>query len=127
VFIGLSLFSGWCGQPAAVKVRPKNNLQGAGMTTFLGLGKVLAALFWGVLLANLFDPFAQPFSQLLHVLGGLILLIHGTELLLFKSRLNGCPRPWRERAQVMLFGIFHVLGLPQPQAVLEVPQELEHA
>lgn len=99
------------------------------MTIFLGLGKVLAALFWGVLLANLFDPFAQPFSLLLHVLGGFILLIHGAELLLFKNRLNGCPRPWQERAQVMFFGIFHVMGLPQlqPQAVLEVPQELEHA
>ncbi|WP_235576642.1 DUF1145 domain-containing protein [Pseudomonas taeanensis] len=127
MFIGLSLFSGWCGQSAAVKVRPKNNLQGADMTTFLGLGKVLAALFWGALLANLFDSFAQPFSLLLHVLGGLILLMHGVELLLFKDCLSGCPRPWRERAQVMLFGIFHVMGMPQSQAMLAVPQEVEHA
>lgn len=99
------------------------------MNTLLGLGKALTALFWGVVLANLLSPFAQPFALLLHVAGALILLIHGLELLLFNARLSERGQPARERVQVMLFGIFHLLGLPQPQAqsLSVAPLEVEHA
>lgn len=86
------------------------------MKVFLGLGKAGAVLFWLVVLANLLDPFAQPFDLLLRLGGGLILLTHVLELLLFGARLKGRPRPWRDRLQVLLFGVFHLLALPQPRA-----------
>jgi len=96
------------------------------MKTFLNVGKVLTALFWGVVLANLLQPFAQPFALLLYIAGASILLIHGLELWVFGARIGACAKPAQERLQVMFFGIFHLLGLPadvaQPQ-VAELPQD----
>ena len=89
------------------------------MSKFLVFGKVLTALFWGVVLANLLQPFAQPFALLLHAIAGLIALIHGLELWLFNSRLANCEKPWQHQAQVLLFGIFHLLALPQGQSSVE--------
>lgn len=101
------------------------------MSKFLGVGKVLAVLFWGLTLINLVEPLVQPFALLLQLAGALILLIHGLELWLFDQRIRRCSRPGLERAQVMLFGIFHALALPVGQA-LECPAgeeqlEAEHA
>lgn len=96
------------------------------MKTFLNLGKVVTALFWGVVLANLLQPFAQPFALLLYIVGASILLIHGLELWVFGARIGACAKPAQARLQVMFFGIFHLLGLPaklaQPQ-VVESPQD----
>jgi putative membrane protein len=88
------------------------------MRVFLRLGKLLALLFWALVLVNLFASFAKPFGLLLQAAGALILLIHGLELLLFKARLENRPRLWLERLQVLLFGVFHLLGLP-PTALPE--------
>ena len=82
------------------------------MRVFLRLGKLLALLFWALVLVNLLVNFAKPFGVLLHLAGALVLLIHGFELLLFKVRLAQRPRPWWERLQVLLFGVFHLFGLP---------------
>lgn len=99
------------------------------MKTFLNVGKVLAALFWGVVLANLLQPFAQPFALLLHIAGASVLLIHGLELWVFGARLSACAKPAQERLQVMLFGIFHLLGLPadvaQPHVAESSQDELQ--
>ena len=115
----------------AVKVRQNKKLPGADMKILLGLGKVLAALFWGAVLANLLDPFAQPFALLLNLAGALLVLIHGLELWLFNESVNGCARPGFERVQILLFGIFHlqVLSLAPAQAVgaASVQSGLEHA
>lgn len=101
------------------------------MKKLLGLGKALTALFWGAALANLIDPFAQPFAALLYSASAAIILIHGLELWLFEERLRGCQRPGLERLQVALFGIFHLLARPPAQgaeqAQGEVPLEAEHA
>ncbi|MCY1531144.1 hypothetical protein D9M68_663620 [compost metagenome] len=101
------------------------------MKMLFGLGKALSALFWGVVLANLIDPFAQPFALLLYLAGALLLLIHGVELLLFHDRLDGRAQPSWERAQIMLFGIFHLLSLPPSpapvQPVSDLPLEAGHA
>ena len=97
------------------------------MKALLGLGKVLAALFWGALLANLFDPFVQPFALLLHLAGAAVLLIHAGELLLFRQRLKRCARPALEYGQVMLFGIFHLLALPEAEEPAPVPLAAEQA
>ncbi|MBS7661424.1 DUF1145 domain-containing protein [Pseudomonas lalucatii] len=96
------------------------------MKALLGLGKLLAALFWGAALANLVDPFVQPFALLLNLAGASVLLIHGVELLLFQQRLDQCPRPWVERGHVLLFGIFHLLALPEteePEALPLAPEQ----
>jgi putative membrane protein len=86
------------------------------MKALLGMGKLLAALFWGALLANLLDPFVQPFALLLNLAGAAVLLIHAAELLLFRPQLKQCSRPLLQAGQVMLFGIFHLLALPPAQA-----------
>ncbi|WP_137886723.1 DUF1145 domain-containing protein [Pseudomonas sp. 2FE] len=93
------------------------------MKVFLRLGKVVAGLFWLVVLVNLLSPFAKPFDLLLYVLGGVILLAHVAELTLFNYRLQGRPQPGLDRLQVLLFGVFHLLGLPQPA----VKREAGHA
>ena len=82
------------------------------MKAFVGLGKVVALLFWLAVLANLLHPFAHPFATLLQVAGGLVLLIHIVELLVLGARLRGRPHPGLDRVQVLLFGIFHFLSLP---------------
>ncbi len=86
------------------------------MTRVLGFGKVMAALFWGALLANLLSPFAQPFAWLLNAAGTAILLMHGLELWLFNAHIQASARPWLARAQVALFGIFHLASLPEVQS-----------
>lgn len=88
------------------------------MRVFLRLGKLLALLFWALVLVNLFASFAKPFGLLLHVAGALVLLMHGLELRLFKARLENRPRLWLEFLQVLVFGIFHLYGQP---AVTTVP------
>jgi putative membrane protein len=95
------------------------------MNKLLGVGKALAALFWGAALANLLDPFAQPFASLLYLASASILLVHGLELWLFNDRLSGCPQPRLERVQVALFGVFHLLCLPPAQDAEPVESELQ--
>ncbi len=115
----------------AVKVPQNKQLPGANMKILLGLGKVLTALFWGVVLANLINPFAQPFALLLNMAGALLVLIHGLELWLFNERVNGRTRLGLERVQILLFGIFHLQGLSlAPAQLVSAPLalvEVEHA
>lgn len=85
------------------------------MTVFLGLGKVAALLFWPLVLANLIDPFANPFGLLLNAAGAVLFFIHLLELAWFGVRLKGRPRVALECLQVLVFGIFH-LGLRRPSA-----------
>lgn len=92
------------------------------MRIFLLVGKVLTLLFWLLVLVNLFAGFAKPFGLLLQTTGALVLVAHALELLLFKSRLQHRPKPWLDRLQVMVFGMFHLYGLAPVAAV-----EVEHA
>lgn len=96
---------------------------GRAMKTIARLGKLLATLFWCVVLANLISPFAQPFAQLLNVAGMAMLGLHLVELALFKVELGGQPQLTIARAKVLAFGIFHIWSLPS--AVAEVKAEPE--
>ncbi|MDD1507234.1 DUF1145 domain-containing protein [Pseudomonas sp. CNPSo 3701] len=98
---------------------------GRAMKTITRLGKLLATLFWCVVLANLISPFAQPFAQLLNVAGMAMLGLHLAELALFKAELVTQPQLIIERAKVLAFGIFHIWSLPS--AVAEVKAEPESA
>ncbi|WP_070887922.1 DUF1145 domain-containing protein [Pseudomonas sp. D1-3] len=82
------------------------------MKIISGLGKLLATLFWCVVLANLISPYAQPFAQLLTVAGVAVLGLHLAELMLFNDVLRAQPRVTVERAKVLAFGIFHIASLP---------------
>ncbi|TWE11016.1 putative membrane protein [Pseudomonas sp. AG1028] len=95
------------------------------MKTITRLGKLLATLFWCVVLANLISPFAQPFAQMLNVAGMAMLCLHLAELALFKAELGTQPQLTIERAKVLAFGIFHIWSLPS--AVAEVKVEPESA
>ncbi|MFV3305458.1 DUF1145 domain-containing protein [Pseudomonas sp. NY15181] len=84
------------------------------MKALLGLGKLIALLFWLAVLANLFLSFAHPFGTLLNVAGVLILLVHIIEVVALRKRLSGRPHPRMDRLQILLFGVFHFATLPQP-------------
>lgn len=92
------------------------------MRVFLWLVKLLTLLFWALVLTNQWVGFTQPFALLLQVAGVVVLLAHVFELWWFKSRLQNRPKPWLDRLQVMLFGVFHLYDLA-PTAVVEA----EHA
>ena len=82
------------------------------MKVLWGLGKALTLMFWGLVLINLFKPLINPFDLLINLVGSLLLLVHVLEVLLFKSRLQGRPHPWRDRLLILVFGIFHAHTLP---------------
>lgn len=101
---------------------------GACMKTFLWAGKLLTLLFWGVVLLNLIQPFATPFALLLNAAGALVLVAHALELWLFDKRVAVCANPYLERVWVMVFGIFHLAGLPaQSIPPLSEPQQREQS
>lgn len=83
------------------------------MRLFMGLGKVVALLFWLVVIVNLVSPFAKPFDMLLNGAGILLILVHLFEIMLFNSLLRGRANPWLDRLQLLLFGVFHLLGIPR--------------
>jgi putative membrane protein len=75
------------------------------------LGKAIVLAFWLALLVNLAQPFAAPFALLLNLCGVLLLALHLAEVLVFRARLQERPKPWSERLQIILFGVFHLLAL----------------
>ncbi|WP_435634287.1 DUF1145 domain-containing protein [Pseudomonas solani] len=85
------------------------------MKLFLGVGKLVALMFWLAVLANLIEPFARPFAPLLNAVAALVLGLHLLELVVCNSQLRARPRPWNDRLQLLLFGVFHLLGLPRSQ------------
>ncbi|MEX6503158.1 DUF1145 domain-containing protein [Pseudomonas zhanjiangensis] len=92
------------------------------MNRLLVAGKLLAAVFWGVILVNLVEPLAQPFAALLNLACGIVLLIHCVELWLFADRIGDCRQPGLARAQVLLFGVFYALTLPRAPAAQALPE-----
>ena len=91
------------------------------MKVFLQVGKTAVAVFWLLVLVNLLSPLNKPVDLLLNVLGGLVLLAHVVELAMFGSRLRGQANLTLQRVQVLLFGIFHLYGLPEPLPVDVAP------
>ncbi|AOE84185.1 DUF1145 domain-containing protein [Pseudomonas sp. TCU-HL1] len=83
------------------------------MRLFMGLGKVIALLFWLVVIANLLSPFTRPFEMLLNGAGILLILVHLLEIMLFNSLLRDRASPWMDRLQLLLFGVFHLLSIPR--------------
>ena len=78
------------------------------------LGKVLTLMFWLVVLVNLVHPLISPFRVLVDLAGSMLLLTHLLEVMLFNGSLQGRAHPWRDRAQILLFGMFHLQVLPLP-------------
>ncbi len=86
------------------------------MKLLLRLGKLLALLFWGVVLVNLFKPLTNPFHLLVNLVGSLLLLVHLLELVLFNASVKHRAHPWRDRLLILLLGMFHIKSLPAPAA-----------
>lgn len=84
------------------------------MKVLWGLGKVLMLLFWLVVLSSLVHPLVSPFGLGVTLVGSLLLLTHLFEILLFNGDLQGRRQPWRDRAQILAFGMFHLQTLPLP-------------
>ncbi|MBU0938101.1 MAG: DUF1145 domain-containing protein [Gammaproteobacteria bacterium] len=87
------------------------------MKLFLRVGKLLALLFWAVVLVNLFKPLTNPFHLLVNLVGSLLLLTHLLELVLFNASVKHRAHPWRDRLRILLLGMFHIKSLPAPTAV----------
>ncbi|NWC11645.1 DUF1145 domain-containing protein [Pseudomonas agarici] len=92
------------------------------MKLLWGLGKVMMLLFWLVLLSNLAHPLVSPFGLGVNLVGSLLLLTHLLEILLFNGDLQGRRQPWRDRAQILAFGMFHLQILLSPTC-----EEVSHA
>lgn len=78
------------------------------------LGKALTVVFWWVVLYNLLMPRALPFNLLINAAGAVLLMVHVLEILGFNARLRGRARPWFDRLQILLTGIFHIMSIPRP-------------
>jgi putative membrane protein len=91
------------------------------MKVLWGLGKVLTLGFWAVVLVNQAVVLPIPFGILITLAGSLLLLTHLMELLIFNDSLRGRSRPWSDRFQILIFGIFHLQSFGRPQA------EVHHA
>lgn len=92
------------------------------MKVLWGLGKVLTLMFWLVVLVNLVQPLISPFRVLVDLAGSMLLLTHLLEVMLFNGSLRERAHPWRDRAQILLFGMFHLQVLPLPTR-----EERQHA
>ncbi|MFI8479764.1 DUF1145 domain-containing protein [Pseudomonas sp. NPDC078700] len=77
------------------------------MKVILGVGALLTLLFWGVVLSNVLEPFAQPFSVLLNIAAAVVAVVHIAELWYFKSTLQQSSTPGLSRLKVLVLGIFH--------------------
>lgn len=86
------------------------------MKLFWGLGKVMTLGFWLMVLVNMATVLPSPFDVLLRLAGSLALLTHLLELVLFNSNLRGRVHPWRDRLQILVFGIFHIQSISRPSA-----------
>lgn len=91
------------------------------MKVFWGLGKILTLGFWVVVLVNQAVGFPMPFQMLVQLAGCLLLMTHVMELFLFNGSLRGRLHPWRDRLQILLFGIFHLQSFGRRKA------EVHHA
>lgn len=83
------------------------------MKVFWGLGKLLTAAFWLVVLFNLMVVLPSPFALLIKLAGSMLAVIHVAELLVFNGSLRGRANPWRDRLKTLLFGIFHLQSFPK--------------
>lgn len=79
----------------------------------LSFAKGALAMFWLLALANLCVPLGEAWFWPVNLAAAAVLLAHVGEVLLFRQRLQGRPQPWLERAQVLLFGVLHIQGLPR--------------
>jgi len=86
------------------------------MKLFWGLGKILTLGFWLVVLVNQVTALPNPFDLLISLAGSLALLTHLLELALFNGSLRGRAHPWRDRGQILLFGIFHLQSISSRSA-----------
>lgn len=86
------------------------------MKVLWGLGKLLTLLFWLVVLVNLLAPFVYPLHQLVNLAGGLLAGLHLLEAVFSYRSLRGRAHPWRDRLNILLFGVFHLQTIPAPTA-----------
>lgn len=74
----------------------------------LKIAKGALALFWLLALINLVQPFAGSYMSWIALL---MLLVHLLEIALLHDRLQRQAQPWRDRLQVLLFGVLHLRTL----------------
>ena len=79
------------------------------MTLLLNILRTITLLFWCAVLSTFVLPWPQPFDQIVPILGGCILLVHGLEAVLFRQRLLQIGNyTSRDAVLILVFGVFHV-------------------
>ena len=86
------------------------------MKVFWGLGKLLTLLFWSVVLVNLLTPFIHPLHLLVNLAGSLLAGLHLLEIVFCFRSLRARAHPWRDRLNILFFGVFHLQTIPAPTA-----------
>lgn len=89
------------------------------MKFILGVGAVLTLLFWCVVIGNLIQPLAQPFTLLINLAGVLVLSAHVIELGYFNAIIQQRGNALVDRAKVLVFGVFYGYALKQTTAHAE--------
>lgn len=91
------------------------------MKGLIGLGKVLALLFWGMALFALSSSVARPFGTAIALLAGMLLAFNLLVLLNYRKALQGTSSPFG----VLLFGAFQLDSLSDHP--VEHPQDSPQA
>lgn len=100
------------------------------MKVLMMLGKALAASFWLVFAAALLQWLDSPFEQVIYLLAGCLLVLHGLQLWLLASAPVTRGSLLYNGIQIMLFGSFHLYPLHRalvPEAKVTASAEVAHA
>ena len=75
---------------------------------------IASAVFWAVWVVNFVLPLPGDAGTILRVLGGVIMIVHAAEIIVFWKRINATGEPVPNAIRILLFGIFHARTLPEP-------------
>lgn len=78
---------------------------------FIISGKILMSLVWLMIISSPFTKL-EPVAPLMLAGGGIVLLLHGAQVLLMKSVMSQSGH-WRkgDGIQLLLFGVFALMGM----------------
>ncbi|GAA4649887.1 DUF1145 domain-containing protein [Kistimonas scapharcae] len=82
------------------------------MKAMLALGQLLTLGFWLGVILNFFMPFPAPLDSIFLIAGGLILLVHGIEVAIWRERIRAMSdRFVMDCLLILVFGFFHMATL----------------
>ena len=77
---------------------------------------IASAIFWTVWVVNFVVPFPWGLEPIVRIIGGIILIVHVIEIIVFWKRIDATGAPVPNALRILLFGIFHARTLSKPGA-----------